>query len=310
MSKLIFKSPTLEILTLCDIKKGCLIPLNQGSLFFVKDLEQLSLEYGVITQADLKRKEDIETRMKSGFGYDIKDDNKIPESVINNCYNIITSGYCLIDVTKPFICELNYEYSVNEEEQSLLSELHEIKAKQLYFYEYSYESIIERISNYYLLKNCILYPNFEPVFKDIKDVMNFDASIVADIVIRFIEFRNYIPEPIFRIIARGDCEAGRKWLSRWLSLKSANSTIFDSWDENKITLARWTDKYESIRGSYEPPSEEIINNDSALDAWLHDKRLEKELKQSMVSTDAGVLTKKNQEFSYVAPGAMSFESGG
>jgi hypothetical protein len=306
--KVILKSPTLDDLNWCTTQKGCLFPVNQGSLFFAHQLEKLVMDYGLLTQGDLDRKKKLESILKYGFFINQADSPLISESVINTCYQIVTSGICCVDVDGSIICPTPFVDYLRPQEKNDIEELQQIRAKILYFSEYSYEALLERMYNYFLLTKCVLKLDRTPVFDDIDHVLKTDPAIISTIFSRFVEFRHYIPESIFRAISRGDGESGKAWNSLWHGVKSVGDRPFKEWDENRINLCRWTDKYESIRSMPDAPSEDIICNDFALDNWLFSKKLERKSRGG--SSSEGIsFENRNQEQSFISPDAMTFETG-
>lgn len=307
--KIVLKTPTLDDLNWCNIQKGCLFPVNQGSLFFAHQLEDLVLEYGLLTKQDIDNKKRLEHSLKYGFFINQVDRPPISESLLNTCYQIITSGICCVDVDGQVICPVPILDYLRDDEKKDIAELQMIKAKMLYFYEYSYEALLERMYNYFLMTKCILRTDLTPVFKDINDLLTIDPSIINQLFIRFTEYRHYIPECIFRSIARGDGEAGRSWSYLWNGVKSVGDKPFAEWDENRINLCRWTEKYESIRSMPDAPSEDIISDDLALDNWLFNKKIERNSKMTGRGTDGITFENVNQEKSFISPDAMTFETG-
>jgi hypothetical protein len=308
LNQIVIKTPTIQLINKANQYKGRLIPMNHSDLFSAHELEQKAMEYGVLRPEDLIRKKDIEQALKFGFYNNRVTQPIISESSINQCYDIIQNGFVLLDLDKPLIFGFRTADTRPQDELDLIKELIEIKAKIGYFYEYSLEAYQSRMFNYFLLSECVYNKNLKKVFKSIEDIMSLDLYVINTITERFIEFKNYIPEFIFRMMARGDCEAGRDWLYNYSVLDKINYQIFDELDYNKITLIKWTLQYQNIRESYEPPTDEVIANDSELDNWLFNKKLEKGNRKSLSEGNV-TFTNKNAEPSYVSPNAMTFEGG-
>jgi hypothetical protein len=304
MAQIILKSPTVRTIQFCDIKKGCLLPLNGGSLFSNYDLDKIALAHNIWDEKDLLRKKEIEQTLKDMVPSCEKQNIENYDSIANICYQLIVSGIAYIDIEKPFICDNIYKKNIQNIDLELIKELNEIKAKLLYLYNFSSDALLERFYNYFILRRSVLDYNLQPIYKTDEDFLNIHPSVANLLLARFIEFRNYIPEHIIRYIARGEGEAGYKWYILWYSSKISGYKLFDELDEFKMALIRWTEKYDNIRNSYEPPNDDIINDDNALDCWLFEKKIEKENKIS-----ENIFRNNKQELSFIDKNAMTFEGG-
>lgn len=304
--KVILKAPTLKVIAEANKYKGCLIPMNQSNLFFAKDLEQKAIEYGIAKEEDILRKKQIEAELKFGFSYRRIEQPHISEQLLAQCYDIIANGFVLLNVEEPFIIDFSVEDYNYEETHKLLEEFLEITVRLSYFNQYSVDVLQDRMFNYYLLSESIYNRDFKKVFADVDDILNADPFIIHMITARFVEFKHYIPECIFRALARGESPVGRTWLNRYGIL---GNNVFDELDENKMNLIRWTEQYNAIKESYEPPDDATLANDSELDNWLFNQKIDK--KGSRVSGGNGGLFFNNPSASraYVEPSAMTFEGG-
>ena len=282
--------------------------MNQGGLILSAQIEEMCKEYGIITDGDIQRKREIEGLIRDGFYVEDVEQPFIPDAVLNNCYQIIKTGFCMVDLESDLICPIDISHGLRESELQIINELHEIKARMLYFYEYSKESIADRFYHYYLLVKCCYKPNLEPVFNGIKDVMKLQPGVLSLIYRRFVEYQHYIPESVFRALSRGEGAAGKEWISLWSGLKGFNKYPFKDVDNNKLSLCRWTEKYDSIKSIPDGPTDDIIYNDNALDNWL--LAYSKDKLKNRSQTSGMYFKPKTQEKSFVAPNAMTFEAGG
>ncbi len=305
--KILLKSPTFRIIEEASHYRGCLISVNQSSLFFASELEQKSLEYGVITFEQLQRKNEIEAILRLGYSNIRVPKPYLSESLLNQCFNIINDGYILLDIETPLIARVSTHNTEPQEILDLTRELIEIKVAMNYFYEYSVDVFLDRMFNYYLLSQCVFDRNFNPIFNSVEDVLKADVGLVRLITSRFIEFRNYIPECVFRALARGEADSGRRWTAKWSTCKSINQTPFAELDDNRMSLIRWTVQYENIRQGYETPPDDIMNNDVELDNWLYNKKLEKNTRS--YGKDGVYFENRSSQPSVVAPNAITLEVG-
>jgi len=303
--KLVLKSPTLEIIRKASLEKGCLISANQSSLFFASELEQKAIELGIVKPEQIERKRQIELIIKMGYAQVNTEKIYISESLLNHYYNIIENGYVYVDVEQPLLPKIKQPSTVPIDISMLIEELVKINSLLNYFYEYSIDAYQERMFNYNLLSMCVLNSKFKPIFKGIDDVLKQPAEIIQIITMRFIEFKNYIPECVFRALARGESDSGKRWLATWNSCKAIGRQPFDELDDNKMNLIRWTIQYENIRQGYEVPPDDIMDNDAELDNWLFYKKIDK---NSGGNSSGLYFENKNAERAVIMPNAITFEA--
>lgn len=90
----------------------------------------------------------------------------------------------------------------------------------------------------------------------------------------------------FRTLCRTD-----KWQIRWRIAKDTATPLFSGsaieWDRNRLNLIKWLNFYEWIYTltDDEKPSDETIQDDTKLDLWYEDYRLQK--KEEVVNRIAG-----------------------
>lgn len=123
------------------------------------------------------------------------------------------------------------------------------------------------------LVGCSVYDeNHHPLFnhKGFWEVNN-NCDILDKIVTYYNE--NKLGETEYREIAR--CEA---WRPIWTCRKVGNVLLGDviTWTEEQRTLAYWSIIYDNVYEHSECPSDDIINDDDALDGFFIQQNIEKE----------------------------------
>lgn len=309
MQTIVLKEPTLQTIQECELLKGCLIPMNEGGFLCCNELQNIINQF-VLTPEEVKREEEIKDALDFGFPPKIIEIPIVQEDILKSCYNLILTGHALVNVFDSLICPYSCGSSKSSEELELYQELQNIYIKRKYLKEFTSGSILERFFYYFLLQKSLMKKDFSLVFETINDLYNCEIDVLTIFMSRFIEFRNYIPKEVFKAIARGDGETGAEWLSVWYGAKVNNVSIFENWDLNKLELCRWTQRYDSIRSGYEAPSENIIANDSKLEHWLYQKKLESKKGGTTPTGNNGLyFENSNAEISTVAPNAMTFIAG-
>jgi len=115
---------------------------------------------------------------------------------------------------------------------------------------FSKEWNAEFIKQIYILQNTTYDYNGN------KAELNFEEVYIA-------HGNAYLSTSIIRELARTT-----PWVNIWPVLKSNNCPIFSVLSHEKESLIRWSRFYDSIRESMHCPSDEVINDDDALDGWL------------------------------------------
>ena len=126
--------------------------------------------------------------------------------------------------------------------------------------------------NYYIKSNKLkliyalgLYHNGKKVFKSINHILSSNKSkLIEELFLHVLNSK--IPESQFRELARSD-----PWRSQW-SCKEACSGVFGvplkehTEDQRQLILSSLM--YDSIYKHTDCPSDEIVNDDDALDGWM------------------------------------------
>lgn len=253
-----------------------------------------------IVMPDIKQKYQAHCLYSSIIDNNKFDDRWISSDIINNFlskYNLwnkdkensLKELYKTLDKTK-IEYYLNFNNSSNKNQiKKIIDNLNQSINKDLYAkHQFDYltlEFYAQTIKNQYLLSTMVYLDdsrvfseNFETI--DINQLNNFTSEV-----------NNYtISYDDIKSIARNEV-----WKSYWISGKDK---VFEGniteWTEEQRSLVNFSRMLDSIREHMEAPSEEIINDDIALDGWvLHENdKSEKERKQKIISQKYG-LDKKN-----------------
>lgn len=149
----------------------------------------------------------------------------------------------------------------------------------------SLESHAQNIKNQYLFATMVYYDNSR-VFSD-----NFEELDILKLNDIAIHINNYtISQDDIKRLARSEL-----WRSYWTSGKDKifNGSIVE-WTDEQRSLVNFSKTLDAVREHLDAPSEEVINDDDALDGWLlyENEKIAKEKKQKIVSEKYG-LDKKN-----------------
>lgn len=86
-------------------------------------------------------------------------------------------------------------------------------------------------------------------------------------------YKKRVPDNVIRIIARTE-----PWISIWSAFKKTKIQIFENTilSDEQTKLINWSGLYDNLHEAAEPPTEEVIADDDALDGWLIAQRKKKE----------------------------------
>lgn len=99
-------------------------------------------------------------------------------------------------------------------------------------------------------------------------MMSTDAILLVNLIVAYYK-NNIYDEKKLRQIARSP-----EWRFRWLAAKHGENLFGRSiaeWSEMQNMVVYWSEFYDSIYDSMERPSEYIIEDDAACDAWMKDQ---------------------------------------
>lgn len=123
----------------------------------------------------------------------------------------------------------------------------------------------------YLASCCTLQGDFldQPVWPTWEDYLHCeDRELVLESRKAHLRVSFGLPVNIVRALARTP-----EWRQRWRAAKESESSVFEgssaSWDHNKLNIVAWSDFFDSVLKHPECPSEELIQNDEQLEAWVN-----------------------------------------
>lgn len=256
-----------------------------------------------IMMPDIKQKYQAHCLYSSIIDNNKFDDRWISSDTINNFlskYNLwnkdkensLKELYKTLDKTK-IEYYLNFNNSSTKNQiKKIIDNLNQTITKESYTkHQFDYltlEFYAQNIKNQYLLSTMV-YIDDSRVFSE-----NFETIDINQLNNFATEINNYtISYDDIKSIARNEV-----WKSYWISGKDK---VFEGniteWTEEQRSLVNFSKMLDSIREHMDAPSEEIINDDIALDGWIlyENDKSEKEKKQKMVSEKYGLHKKNGNE---------------
>lgn len=140
------------------------------------------------------------------------------------------------------------------------------------FDEYTAEGLAEKEKTLYLIEKCTEDLNCEPVSL----LPYYNSSILH--------------EHIYREIARSS-----EWASKWTAFKRGVKIFSKNLTHEQEKLIRWSSLYENIFEQEDCPSDQIIDDDDALDGWLLWKKRENLRLKGLGEIDSQIKNKEAQE---------------
>ena len=157
-----------------------------------------------------------------------------------------------------------------------LDELTRIKNQNNYL---SCSGFAELARSRYLIGRS-LYISNEPVFKD-DSFWKDDTDLLDEIMVAY--SKEKLSNTDIRFLARND-----PWKGIWNSHKQGsfifNVSAIDYTDEQRC-LVGYSSLYDSVEGHPECPSDDIINDDDALDGWLISQKRESDKRKNRVAAE-------------------------
>lgn len=211
----------------------------------------------------------------------------------NNYENTLKELYKDLDKLK---IELYLKYSISQMRQKFKSDIQNINKnindlynKKNYLSFLKLEDFAESIKYQYIICN-IVYLNNKLVFNS-ENIDNIEYRKM-DIISQKIMENNLSMQSIKNVAKHS------LWRNYWTASKD---NIFPpptiNWTDEQIALVNMTRMYDNIREHPECPSEEIIDDDDALDGWMlyqNDKR-EKEKKKQQIEDRLNLGNKRADE---------------
>lgn len=131
------------------------------------------------------------------------------------------------------------------------------------FYDMTAEGIANNEKWSFIVNNCIFDSKNKKITFNIQKTQNIINLILG----------SALSDKILRDIAKNE-----PWSSLWYA--SRGRCIFQGkysdYSNEQLRLISWSRMYDSIRKSYKPPSEDVIEDDDILDGWMAQNAIERE----------------------------------
>lgn len=202
------------------------------------------------------------------------------ENEINNLKIKLFQNYSSEEIKKRLRFEIKH---IKGYESELLNIKHSLDYLTLDFFA-------SNIKNQYLISQCILNMQDEPVFDT--DYYKIDLSLLKNIISEI--DKNKISAEDLRLICKGD--TWRRYLCQDNIFGAASIELND----DQINLLNLQKMYDNVRQHPECPEEEIIQDPDALDGWfLFQKAKNKETKKKNKALSKVRGKVNNHDFVYV-----------
>ena len=136
---------------------------------------------------------------------------------------------------------------------------------------------------------------------------DFEDLQVEHVITKWRE--SFLDENIIRELARND-----PWSTIWRMKDKVNIKLFYNDEEREITenqksLVMWSQLYDNIQESMEPPSQKVIEDDDVLDGWFvaQSKKREKEQKEREFESNSSDRMKQHSELFMMSGSAEETE---
>lgn len=168
--------------------------------------------------------------------------------------------------------------------------INEMYNKKHYFDYLTLEYYAQNIKHQYLITNMIYTSDNKKLF-DQDTFDNIDAVFLEKILFQI--QKNSLEMPVIKALARNEI-----WRSYWnISRERIFGASSKDWTDEQRSLVNFTKTIDSIREHIEPPTEDIIADDDALDGWIlyQNDKTEKEKKRKHIENKFGLKNKKGSE---------------
>lgn len=185
--------------------------------------------------------------------------------------------------------DINSRISTKKKIKELESTLSNSYAKKHYFDHLTLNFYATSLKNQYIIMNCIFDSDDKRVFSDNMDEIDtiFLEKILYEIHNETTDYN------ILKDLARSDM-----WKQYWDCLKENvfNKPSYQLTDDQRA-LINISKMYDSIREHHECPSEDVINDNYALDGWILYQRdkVAKEKKKDELDNRVGIKNKRADE---------------
>jgi len=175
-----------------------------------------------------------------------------------------------IDKTKQQI--RNAEFTpvrMKQLKKNLKKQEDELKTKEshkLNIFSLSAENRAEEVKRRYIVSLATETLEEEPYWPTQESFMQErDSDLIVNLAIIYLR-KNYLPEKDIRSLARSG-----EWRYRWSASKNGESLFgkpVSQWSDVQNLIVFWSQYYDSIYEAYDRPSDAIIEDDDACDAWV------------------------------------------
>jgi hypothetical protein len=160
---------------------------------------------------------------------------------------------------------------INEQINELTKKYYEKLYNKYHYYTISAEGYASSYKDYYLMTKCILNENHKNIWGNIEDVLNYDDSDfilhTRDVLNKFVNWSDF---DAIRNIAKSSYFRGIWNISKKCG-EILRPNVLD-WSIGQTELIKMAFLYDSVYDDYERPTDDIIEDDDALDDWLRERR--------------------------------------
>ena len=168
--------------------------------------------------------------------------------------------------------------TLDAEMERMRGKIHQLEIKEQEVLCNSAESVAEDTRRDFFVACCTMTGELldRQVWKTWEEYQNCtNIGLMTDSRGAFLRVSIGLPSSIIRALAR--CH---DWRTRWRGAKDSNAPVFDGpsggWDSNKLSLVYWSEFYDAIANHPEAPSDQVINDDAALQDWLNAQLAQRE----------------------------------
>lgn len=168
--------------------------------------------------------------------------------------------------------------------------INDLYNKKHYFDYLTLEYYAQNIKNQYLITNMVYDTNGNKIFKE-DNFENTDYLFLEKILYEI--HKNTLDTSTIKQIVRSDI-----WKSYWnISKEKIFPGTVKDWTDEQRSLVNFSKVLDSIREHMEAPSDDIIEDDDALDGWIlfQNHKIESERKKQQISDKFGLDKKKAGE---------------
>ena len=247
---LIFVYPTLENQQIADhIYKGSLQLAQEEELPSMKEMEEIVRSRGLFTEVDEAKIKKLHSRIE-GQRFLLSKTIRVPANTTRIKDNI----------------------------ERLQKEIQKIELKRELNYELTQERKAAEEKFLFLTRCGVLDPiNNTPYWKN-EEMFNGEKDFVLRkrVFLEYIIFAHGLTQPVIRYIARSNL-----WRIRYVTAIKTGDSLFgrpiNQYTVDQLTLMYWSHFYQSVYEMLpdDRPSESIIEDDEALDAYMKDWQAEK-----------------------------------